>query len=822
MPSDGSPRRCARADSPRLFARATTAFIDRAPVDWASLLSRVRASPDRDLFHNLSGLAVLRQAISSAHPSSEPSRRARAAAWTVVALASAQTALALVLATIGAASGASVHGRAPQIAIAVAFALSSVRLAFANRDDERCLFLLATFTAIASVFAGSAAAGLMPPSWAPLARTIPLDALVPVCFYQFALNFPRVARFTWFDRLATPIAAILWSAGIITVGVTALAANFGAHIGPFRVLLRDDPSRLFWRVFSLAMAAVVVVIAARTRRAPPDERRRIARLATAIVIGSLPFASLGAARTLMSAVDEWFRRPGAGPTALYAAIIVSLAVTPLASAAAVVADVSTNQNRLGRRRRPRFLSAMLRRPDHDRIASALDHVSQADTAAAKVAAMATEIGDLVDSARVTVWLDDGHGRFVHWSNTAAALPSASGLIALVRRAIGPADVSPGGAWFSLLPRADREWIVANEVELVAGLRGATGLAAIATISGRHATRRLDRRDRAAIKLVVAGTRLDGRDRSHTANRPERHQWRSGAVEATAIECPTCGALETALPLACGCGDGAVPARVPRVVAGRFWVERRIGAGRMGVVYLARDAALDRHVALKTTPALDEGAVSRLRQEAHAMARLNHEALATLYDLLVWRDTPVLVVEWLSGGTLAERVAAGALTPAETVALGIRLARGLAYMHARMVVHRDLKPRNIGLTATGDAKLLDFGLATLTATPRGGFVGTRAYAPPEGLDGAPASPAADRWALAVVMLEALNGENRLAGAAGRRLIAVEHGGLESPSLAASPALRAFFSRALAPRPSARFQTTDEFLHALESVRDDRGK
>ena len=245
--------------------------------------------------------------------------------------------------------------------------------------------------------------------------------------------------------------------------------------------------------------------------------------------------------------------------------------------------------------------------------------------------------------------------------------------------------------------------------------------------------------------------------------PARRLRSAAALDEAAFECPQCRIVAASSPLSCGCGRAATLAALPYSVADKFRVERRIGSGGMGVVYLARDAVLDREVALKTLPSLRPRAVERLRDEARAMAALNHESLATLYGLEIWRGTPILVVEYFPSGTLASRLSRGPLSPADAVALGIRLARALVYMHARAVLHRDLKPSNIAFTASGDAKLLDFGLATLSSadvddeqrdvggTSGERFIGTRGYASPEVLRGEPSSPSGDRWALAVVLV-----------------------------------------------------------------------
>ena len=134
-------------------------------------------------------------------------------------------------------------------------------------------------------------------------------------------------------------------------------------------------------------------------------------------------------------------------------------------------------------------------------------------------------------------------------------------------------------------------------------------------------------------------------------------------------CPTCGAmLERAL--------------VPHVLRGTFRVDRRLGAGGMGVVYLAVDLNLGRRVAIKTLPAVSPEHAHRLRREARAMAALHHEHLATIFGLEFWDGRPLLVVEYFEAGMLNERLAEGPLRLPAVLELGIGLARGLEHVHAR--------------------------------------------------------------------------------------------------------------------------------------------
>jgi len=258
--------------------------------------------------------------------------------------------------------------------------------------------------------------------------------------------------------------------------------------------------------------------------------------------------------------------------------------------------------------------------------------------------------------------------------------------------------------------------------------------------------------------------------------------------------------------------------------------RRLGAGAMGVVYLARDLALDRLVALKTFPELRPHAIERLRAEARAMAALNHDGLAIIYGLELWHQTPILVMEYFAEGTLARRIA-GAPLPARDVAhLGMCVARALADMHARGRLHRDLKPSNIGLTANGDAKLLDFGLATaadaddeaLDAAGKTNVVlaGTPAYLPPEAFQGEVATPGFDVWGLAVTLLESAAGAHPFAAPSvrgvRRRILSLDLAPFLARRLASTPLLIPFFERALSRSPASRFGDARELHRALESL------
>jgi len=191
---------------------------------------------------------------------------------------------------------------------------------------------------------------------------------------------------------------------------------------------------------------------------------------------------------------------------------------------------------------------------------------------------------------------------------------------------------------------------------------------------------------------------------------------------------------------------------------------------MGVVYRARDERLERDVALKVlTPGLlrDPGARRRFRNEALALSHVSHPSITTVLDFDEAEGYDFLVMEYVAGVTLAQRIGDGALAPPEAAEIGAQIADALDEAHERGIVHRDLKPGNILLTAKGRVKVVDFGIArrlegeeaanaTLTATSSGLGIGTLAYMAPEQLLGRPAGFAADLYALGVTLYETLAG------------------------------------------------------------------
>jgi eukaryotic-like serine/threonine-protein kinase len=229
---------------------------------------------------------------------------------------------------------------------------------------------------------------------------------------------------------------------------------------------------------------------------------------------------------------------------------------------------------------------------------------------------------------------------------------------------------------------------------------------------------------------------------------------------------------------------------PRLVLGRYRLERRLGAGGFGVVWLAWDEKLEREVAVKAIPR-ENGSGERVEREARAAARLNHPGIVGIYELASDEHDIYLVSELVRGRTLAELLRAGAVADRDVARIGMALCDALDHAHARGVIHRDVKPQNVMVVAdpaagAGFAKLADFGVAHVASgdplTRTGDVVGTLAYMAPEQADGARVTPASDVYALALSLYEAWTGSNpvRAGGpaATARRL------GRPLPSLAAA--------------------------------------
>ncbi|MGI9033865.1 MAG: serine/threonine-protein kinase [Acidimicrobiales bacterium] len=278
-----------------------------------------------------------------------------------------------------------------------------------------------------------------------------------------------------------------------------------------------------------------------------------------------------------------------------------------------------------------------------------------------------------------------------------------------------------------------------------------------------------------------------------------------------------------------------PSSPTRLIAGRYEVGELLGRGGMAEVFAGVDRRLGRPVAIKflrPEMAARPDVRSRFEAEARAAASLSHPNAVGVFDTGEQDGVAFIVMERLPGETLADRIAAGPLDEGPLRTLAIEVLGALAAAHDSSLVHRDIKPANILLSADGRAKVADFGIAKSTAplgaggtvppgsgdlTTEGQLLGTPAYLAPERLDGAPATPASDIWALGVVLYEALTATNPFradtALATARAVAAGTHRPLSQVRPDVDSGLVAAVERAMATDPTSRFPSAAAMAAAL---------
>ena len=278
--------------------------------------------------------------------------------------------------------------------------------------------------------------------------------------------------------------------------------------------------------------------------------------------------------------------------------------------------------------------------------------------------------------------------------------------------------------------------------------------------------------------------------------------------------------------------------------GPYEIQSPLGAGGMGEVYRAKDTRLDRAVAVKILPAhlsANFDARQRFEREARAISSLNHPNICTLHDVGNQNGTEYLVMEYLEGETLADRLMKGPLSPEQVLKYGIEICEGLEKAHRSGVIHRDLKPGNIMLTKSG-AKLMDFGLAkaipaneppasslTMTVshhsagqplTAQGMVVGTFQYMSPEQVEGKEADARSDIFALGAVLYEMASGRRAFTGKSQASIVAAILASEPQPISAVQPmsppALDRVVRTCMAKDPDERWQTVHDVKLQLQWI------
>ncbi len=458
-------------------------------------------------------------------------------------------------------------------------------------------------------------------------------------------------------------------------------------------------------------------------------------------------------------------------------------------------------------------------------------------------------------------LDPRSGMLIDPRSRARKLDAGSALARTVSDASDPleADLESPHSPLLKLPEKERHWLVDSGFRLLVPILARDGsLLGLVGLGEKKSGLPFLREDRELLHAIASSAAWVLELEQESGSVPP---WPIGPgpmpepmpPTELARECPNCGLLHPSYTVFCSsCSRKLEISRVPFVLPGKFRFERRVGIGGMGVVYQGSDMALGRQVAIKTLRSVSPEDAMRLRREARTAAAVSHPHLAPVYGMETWKGTPMLVMELLEGGTLAQRIFRQGLPAAETVELGIAMADALAQLHAADILHRDLKPSNIGYTRDGVPKLMDFGIARVifelrdeegleTEEPdlvpgvavwqtsdagdgsgdlRHRFVGTLSYLSPEALRGVPADASFDLWGLSVVLYECLLGRKVFSGTNEQVFERIRAGRV--PDFAQvcpgqSPALAAFFRDALHRTPSRRPATAHDLRRRLEEVR-----
>jgi serine/threonine protein kinase len=279
---------------------------------------------------------------------------------------------------------------------------------------------------------------------------------------------------------------------------------------------------------------------------------------------------------------------------------------------------------------------------------------------------------------------------------------------------------------------------------------------------------------------------------------------------------------------------------PKTTIAQYTIVSKIGEGGMGEVYRARDTKLGRDVAIKVLPSsLSENTdrLNRFEQEAQAAGALNHPNILSIYHIGTHDGAPYIVSELLEGETLRERMAGGALPQRKAIDYASQIVKGLAAAHDKGIVHRDIKPDNIFITDDGRVKILDFGIAKLTApadgtqpqtevptrkvsTDPGTVMGTMGYMSPEQLKGQPVDHRSDIFSFGAILYEMLSGKRAFRGDSMAETMSAilreDPPDLSETNKTVSPALERVVRHCLEKNPAERFHSARDLAFAIESL------
>jgi serine/threonine-protein kinase len=745
--------------------------------------------------------------------------------------------------------------------------------------------------------------------WLPFVETVHADAFLPALLWLFVREFPDARSFDRMMALPNVMLRIGWPIGIALFLLNAVSPILagtppGRTVSAFE---RNDPSGLYWlALFALALPALPFVVW-KTRRARIRERHRVGLLVLGLVVGFGPLLLAVIVEQMVPPVHRLMEQRAmrqAGALILYPLLLSIPLTTTYAVTVERVLDVRiilrqavryslerytiafaslvpfasfgwtlyahrhesiqsivTGSRAIltlgvlaagiallaGRRRLLIMIDRRFFRDEFDAqttLTALVARIGAAPTVAACAELIAANLERAlhVRSAAVLVARDD---ELVAPAHVVRALPLSSPIVAGLRRDGEPvaADLTDWRSPIRILPADDRQWLAETGFHLLVPIVSTEhGLIGIIGLGEKKSELPFRAEDTALLASVASACAL-ALDNLRMREQP---QARDAHADEPAAVCTACDAVANVHARACPqCNAAIVPVRVPRVVAGKFVVQRKLGAGGMGVVYLGNDLALHRPVAIKTLPEMSPEQAARLQAEARAMAAFVHPNLATIFGSETWRGSQLLVMEYFGGGTLYDRLKRRLLTVEEMAGLGVAIGDALQTLHGGGVVHRDIKPSNIGFTTTDVPKLLDFGLAHMVSqttssrsfqtamtddaddtravvksarlTSHGVVVGTPRYMSPEALNGGPPAPSFDLWSLAVVLYETVAGEHpfrsRDAGGAVEAVLQTKPTDIREYDPACPAPVADFFTQCLASRPRQRPATARQMKDRL---------
>ena len=269
--------------------------------------------------------------------------------------------------------------------------------------------------------------------------------------------------------------------------------------------------------------------------------------------------------------------------------------------------------------------------------------------------------------------------------------------------------------------------------------------------------------------------------------------------------------------------------------GTYTIEKLLGAGGMGEVYLAHDSKLDRKVAIKLLPAefgTDDERLKRFGLEARAISALNHPNIVTIYDVGNIDGINYIATEFVEGTTLRQVISADSSSLKEILSITIQVCEALSAAHGAGIIHRDIKPENIMVRPDGYVKILDFGLVKLSEaalenetdtskTAKGVIIGTPAYMSPEQVTGAAVDQRTDLWSLGVVLYEMLTGRNPFKGenrhTTLKSILSTNPEPVTSMGNSLPAGLDQIIAKALEKDPDMGYQTASDFRAGLKRMR-----